>query len=500
MKFKLSRKERNLLLMAVFFLCVALLSALFNPVLLIVHAINRNFYSGYSLGKLMLSLAWLILLPLISFAVLRFGLHKKVEKFEKFSLMLLVVFVSLGFFLGAMQFSQFSLPYSGKWQFASFVQEPGYTNWEASKFYHNHFPKLTVHFASSMLGVDFQGQFDDGRPWFELFPDAGLWASLFIVVLIVVFVAGLLHLFSRLDKMKWFDFLLFSAAFLGFFVYILDGGIAAGPFVIIVFFFSLYVARSYLRLPFNESLFALAVSAGILALSVGMLDYYLPTSVYQLAPLFSISLGYYFYSSFRRKKLRVNAVSIVLLLLFFHSFFLWTDLVEIYSFGHVLVDYRGEGLLNEADEGAAFFVYGLPRDATTEQLSEAVREFGEPLEVKKTGWTGYVRFRPARDVREKEIDAFFVQKFSPNTYLYIEEGAPIRTISTIEVYWFSQADSTVFIRDEFNDLRVLERIEKPESQSTMLVVEGRTGLSWRLLSVLTEARENGFKGKLLAAN
>ncbi len=500
MNFRVSPQEKRLLLISAFFLLVALLSALNGTILLLVHAFNRNFYSGFSIGKLILSLAFFVALPLLSVAAIRLGLPKKLARFERFSLILFALFVSLGFLLGAVQYASFSSQYAGKWQFASFVSEPGYTNWEASKFYHNHFPKLTVHFVLQSLGTGFGGQFDDGRPWFELFPQAELWASAFVVILLVVLIAGLLHLFSRLNSIKWFDFLLFSAAFLGFFIYILDGGLAAGPFVVIVFFFLLYVARSYLRLPFNESLFALAVSAGLLALSIGMLDYYMPTSVYQLAPMFSLSLGYYFYSLFRGKKLKISIVNVVLLVLFLYSFSLWIGLLDTYALGRVLVDYRAQGLLGGADEGAAFFAYGLPARVSEQELSAAVGEFGVPLEVKKTGWTAYVRFSPAREVREREVEAFLRERFSPQTYLYIDEGAPIRTVSTVEVYWFSDVNSSEFLRNEFNDLRVVERIEKPETQSTLLVVEGRTALAWRLLSVLTEARENGFKGKLLAAN
>ncbi len=500
MKFKLLPRERNFLLFSLFVLFVAIASFFIEPVRLIVHAFDRNFYSGYSLGKLILSLSWFFLLPLFSLAVLKLGLYKRIKRMERFALLLFVLFVFLGFFLGALQFKYFSQQYRGKWQFASFVTDGNYSDWEASKFYHNHFPKLTVRFIIESLGIDFHGQFDDGRPWFELFPQAELWASLFVVILLVVVFAGLIHLFSRIDSIKLFDFFIFSFSFLGFIIYMLDGGVAAGPFVLILFFFVLYLGRNYLRLPFNEALFALVVAPGILALSIGLLDYYLPTSVYQLAPLFVIAIAYYFYSVFKNKKPVFNFVNVALVILFLYSFSLWYGLLETYSFGRVLVDYRGEGLLDSADEGAAFFVYGLPRDLSEQELAAAVKEFGVPLEVKKTGWTGFVRFVPNRRVREKEIDSFFARRFSPKTYLYTVEGAPIRTISTIEVYWFSDVNSQKFIHSEFNDIRVLKRIERPETHSTVFVVEGRTGLAWRLLSVLTEARENGFEGKLLAAN
>ena len=65
------------------------------------------------------------------------------------------------------------------------------------------------------------------------------------------------------------------------------------------------------------------------------------------------------------------------------------------------------------------------------------------------------------------------------------------------MYWGRETNSKKYIRDRFADMKVLRRIEKGEE--TVLIVEARTGPTWQLLSVLTEIKENGYKGKVLVA-
>ena len=251
----------------------------------LMHALNRAVYSGYSKGKLIVSFAWFILLPILTSVSLYFRAYKYLCRFELVFLAIFLSAIISGFILGALQFKTFASGYRPRWMFATIIYEDNYRNWEASKFYHNHFPKATLYFIKQLLGINFGNEFDDGRPWFEFLDSAKLFCPLYLTLLLIVLFAFLFYLFSIADQLHILDFFLLIASALGLIIYMLDGGLASAPMSIVLFMFFLFFVSRYVKLcetPLQRALLALALSLALNLLSVGVFGYYVPTNSFQM--------------------------------------------------------------------------------------------------------------------------------------------------------------------------------------------------------------------------
>ncbi|MCD6247035.1 MAG: hypothetical protein J7J87_01195 [Candidatus Diapherotrites archaeon] len=501
----LSNKEIKLLIFSLIVLFLLLACIAFEPLMDIMHALNKAVYSGYSTGKLLVSFAWFIVLPLLAFVSIRLRLHQHLERFEKLFLLLFIFSIASGFYLGASQFQSFASDYRPRWLFATIIYEKDYKNWEASKFYHNHFPKATLYFIEQTFGLDFSNKFDDGRPWFEFLPNARAYAFAYFLILVIALFSLLVYLFSIAKHLDLLNFFLLVSGSLGLLIYMLDGGIASAPISIVFFFFALFLVSRYAKFcktPFSRASLALFASLAINMLSVGLFSYYLPTNNFQLSlVLFAFAAYVLFFEIKERRKrkelsLQHTAKVAFLLLLLAYSFNSIRPVIETYALGKPLVNYTELGY-NNVQEGAGIFIYGLPAQISEAELKDFLQNYGTVLELNKTGWVAFARILPEGFVRDKEIESALKKKFKPSTYLYVEELAPRPSYESIYIYWQAPTNSRQYIRDEFSDIKVLRRIDK--GSATILIVEARTSPTWQLLSVLTEIKENGYKGKLLVA-
>lgn len=501
----LSSREIRFVLFSFLMLFLLLACIAFEPFADIMHALNKAVYSGYSMGKLITSFAWFIILPFFAIISIRLRLSKRLERFERLFLLLFIFSVACGFYLGAIQFQSFAGNYGPRWMFATIIYEKDYKNWEASKFYHNHFPKATLYFIEQTFGLDFGNKFDDGRPWFEFLPNAKTFAFAYFLILLIALFSFILYLFSVADNLDLLNFFLLSAGSLGLLIYMLDGGIASAPISIVFFFFALFIISRYAdfcKTPFSKASLALFASLAVNMLSTGLLDYYLPTNNFQLSlVLFAFSSYVLFFeiNAWKKRKeltFKHTLKLFLLLLLFLYSFSSVKPTIETYALGKPLVNYAELGSAN-VQEGAGIFIYGLPSQLSEAELKGFLQNYGSVLELNKTGWVAFARILPKEFVRDKDIEKALKERFKPSTYLYATELAPRPSYESIYIYWQEPTDSTQYIRNSFSDIKVLERIE--EGRATVLIVEARTSPTWQLLSVLTEIKENGYKGKILVA-
>ena len=501
----LSDKEIKLLIFTLIVLFLLLACITFEPLAYLMHALNKAVYSGYSTGKLLVSFAWFIILPFLAFVSIRLRLQQHLGRFEKLFLLLFIFSIASGFYLGASQFQSFASDYRPRWLFATIIYEKDYKNWEASKFYHNHFPKATLYFIEQTFGLDFGNKFDDGRPWFEFLPNARAYVFAHFLILAIALFSLLIYLFSIAEHLDLLNFFLLVSGSLGLLIYMLDGGIASAPISAVFFFFALFLVSKYAKFyktPFSRASLALLVSLAINVLSVGLFNYYLPTNNFQLSlVLFAFATYVLFFEikeQRKRKELPLqHMVKIAfLLLLLAYSLNSIKPVIETYALGKPLVNYVDLGY-NNVQEGAGIFIYGLPAQLSEAELKGFLQNYGTVLELNKTGWVAFARIIPRGFVRDKDIESAMKKKFQPSTYLYVEELAPRPSYESIYIYWQAPTNSKQYIRDGFSDIKVLRRIDK--GSTTILVVEARTSPAWQLLSVLTEIKENGYKGKLLVA-
>ncbi|MEM4663255.1 MAG: hypothetical protein QXM75_04505 [Candidatus Diapherotrites archaeon] len=511
------RLDFQLLLFAIIALLVFLLAMSFELLLSWLYAINKAYYSGYSLGKLIVTFLWLILTALIVALGYFLKLHKFFSKYEKALLVCFLIVVSFGFYLGAYQFISFGVQYKPRWMFASIIYEENYKNWEASKFYHNHFPKVTVYYAASLLGIDFGQKYDDGRPWFEALPDAELYAQLYLAIIILSIILLISYFFSISNKLSFFDFFILSSSALGLLIYIIDGGIAAAPISSVIFLFILFLVKRYCafcRSHVSKAVIALALTFAVNYISVAIFDYYVPVSNFQLGLVFFMAFAYMTYFSalellhligskgkakccpfkllLHRKELYIFLISAVLL------YFSWVEIEKTllpYAHGKLLVDYSK--IYADIEPGAGLFIYGLPRELSTEALKQELENFGAVLELNKTGWVAFAKIMPNGNVTDKQVAEHLRQKFNPSTYLYADETALRPFYESIYIYWEKPTDSRQYIGNKFADMEVLQRFEYGDR--SIIVVKAYAGPTWQLLSVLTEIKEKGHKGKVIVA-
>jgi|GEM_PF-1722292 len=522
MKF-IERLDFQLILFVLFTAILFFFALNFKPLLDFLYAINKSFYSGYSLGKLIVTFSWFILCSLIVAIGYFFKLYKIFERFEKAFLVCFIIVISFGFYLGAYQFIMFGVNYKPRWMFASIVYEPNYKNWEASKLYHNHFPKATLYYASRLLGIDFGQKFDDGRPWFEVLPDAELYSMIYLGVILISIILLLKYLFAISKTISLFDYIILSAASLGFFIYIIDGGIAAAPISSIFFLFFLFITRRYCSFCKNhitKALFALTLTFAANYFSVAIFDYYVPVSNFQLGLVFFMAFAYMAFFAAKELfcKIRTKcearsikqdsglldlflenkkeiAVFIVTFILFYFSYLEIEKTLIPYMNGKILVDYSK--IYSDIEKGAGIFIYGLPEEVSEEALKQELSNFGVVMELNKTGWTAFAKIMPNGIVTDKEVAEHLIKKFNPKTYLYADETALRATYEPIYIYWEEPTDVNKYVRDRFNDIEVIKRFN--EGNRSIILVKAYAGPTWQLLSVLTEIKENGYKGKVIVA-
>ncbi|MBI2530582.1 MAG: hypothetical protein HYW05_05585, partial [Candidatus Diapherotrites archaeon] len=413
--------------MGAVFLIALILGLLIGPFQNLLHGIIQNAFGGYSPGKMILIFSWLVAVPLIAIGAHRAKIHSKIEKHGLLFLKVFAVFCVLGYALGLLQFNFYAMQFNALGPFATMISSENYTNWEASKLSHNHFPKLTLYAVEKALGLNFSNKFDDGRPWFEIFPQAGAFAIAFALILIVAIASGILHLISRLRGMGQFDFVVFELAVISAAITILDGGIASSYAIFAIFLFVLYYLRNYFEGHGKQTMHLLALFATafvfliVSALVMGLSD------IFVMPTMLLIGIAYYFYKSFREKALSFNLWNSALAIVLVVSASVAAMNIASLGFGSPLM----------ADEKgiSRIFAYGLPADADEGQLQGILAQFGEVEQLSKTHWAAYAEIKAKAGTRTKAIEKALAESLKPSSYLYVEDVIPIMRISIYRIHW-----------------------------------------------------------------
>jgi len=492
-------KQKHLLYFSAFVAVIALFSLLSDFILLLVHGFSRSVFEGYSTGKTILMLSWFFFLPLLSFVFLKFNLSEKIKSYSKKLLLVFLIACFVGYGLGALQFSLFSFDYDSLGPFATITENGEVMNWEASKIAHNHFPKASLYFLTSSLGLDFKGRFDDGFPWYSFIPDADVWAVLYLLIELVILISGILFINSKIKDISFFDYLVFLAGLLAVIISVLDGGIGSGAAMMVIFFFTLFFSRNYLKT--ENHVFATLLPLLVIGF-VGFADVVLPFEIgnlyYASSYILFFGLIYYFLTEKKMNKLKWNSLNLVLALIFVVSIFISAAQYLDFSFGreiqpsYLIYDFE------DKSKGAGVFVYGLPSELDKEKVDLEVSKFGEIIESDKANWSYYALIHPKRNFRTGDLEVLLQKKFSNGSYLYVEQASPLKKIMAYKILWFTEnIDSNKLLRDEFLASRIIQRTDNFEENSTEIIVEQKVDYIWQMNSILSEIRSNGFKGKIL---
>ena len=489
--------QKHLLYFSAFIAVIALLSILSDFFLLLVHGISQAVFEGNSTGKTYVMLLWFFLLPLISFAFLKLNLTEKIKPYSEKFLKLFLIFAFLGYSLGLVQFFLVSSEFNSLGPFATISENNGVINWQASKLSHNHFPKVSLYFLQSFFGFNSNGRFDDGYPWYSFIQNADQWSFLFLSIELIILISGILFINSRIKETSFFDFFVFLSGFLALIISVLDGGVGSGAAMMTLFFFAVYFSRNYLKTEnlAIATLFPLLV-VGFIAFADVILPVELGNNFYVSPIILFFGLSYYFFVEKKAAKLNFSFLNLVLGLILLVSFFMLATQYLDFSFGREI---RSSGLIEEFNQKeVGVFVYGLPENLEKEKVDAEVEKYGAIIFSDKRSWSYYALINPKKNFRTSSLEGLLRNKFSNKTYLYVEEVAPVKRLDSYKVLWFTDNfDSNKLIKQEFLASRIVDRKDDFETNSTELVVEGKTLYLWQMLSILSEIKSNGFNQKVL---
>jgi hypothetical protein len=489
-------KERSLLYFSVLVLLVIVFSFLSDAFILLVHGLSQAVFEGNSNGKTFGMLFWFFFMPLISFVFIKLNLIEKMKCYSKKFLFVFFSFAFFGFSLGLIEFALIGLEFNSLGPFATITEEGTVMNWQASKLSHNHFPKASIYFLESMLGLDFKGSFDDGFPWYSFIPNVQWWSIAFLLVELTILISGVLFINSKLNENSFFDYLVFLAGFLALLISVLDGGIASGAAMMSLFFFALYFSRNYLKIE-NHAVATLLplMVIGFIAFADVVVPIEIGNNFYASSMILFFGLAYYFFNEIKLKKLRFNSLNLLLALVFAVAFLMSVGQYLDFSFGREITPGYLIYSFQQKEKGGGLFVYGLPSELTKEEVDFEVRKFGKIIESDKAGWSYYALIKPERNFRTGELEALMKKKFSAGSYLYVEQVIPTKRIHSYRIVWFNETNSDDFLRSKFLASKTVSK--KDHGKETEIVLESKLPFLWEMTSILSEIRSNGFKGKIL---
>jgi len=488
----MQRQEKTFLIFFALFLLLGILAFSSQEMLKSAHAAVQYFTDGYSNGKLIVSIAWLSLLSIACFAALKFKINEKLEKFEKHFFAAFIIAASAIMILGVLQFNYFATGENPNVYYATYLKEGNYSNWEGSGISHSHFPKITLYFIEKSLGINLGNEFDDGKPLYNIFPNRDLWSAAFTILLAIMLASVILHSISKSRTISPFDFLVFALATLNLTIHGIDGGIGTGAVISGLFLITLYALRNYAKIDgFLKNLVPLALTATIAVLinSIifsNLLDFSLATPL-----LLTLGLSYYFAFELIEKKIKEQIPLKIILALFL-----------LVSANNFLITYNvfvdGKWVIDNSkdQQGDVLFMYGLPESSNAQELKQALEQYGEVKEFEKTGWVAYARIVPNGFLRTGIIQADLEKKLNPTGYFYVEEIMFQKTIVNFKVLLLKNKKPIVF-EENFLGLKVLNQSYNSQENAIYLTVQSNYGSRWGMLSILTQANEQGLKEQVL---
>jgi len=486
--------EKILLIFSIFSLALLIAVIINEFIAFSVKGFIQLFFGGTSIGKTLLLLFLFFLLPLILFLLKHFNLNERLPsiKAEAFLLMF-IAFLIAGFYFNIFTLNFASNAFNSKGPFISLIDSNDFTGYEVSSFSHNHFPKVALYYFFDALNIHLSPKLDNGFPMSIVLPNAKVFALIFQLLSLALFFSGILFLLFKLNELSFLDFFLFFFSFLGFQVLLLDGGAYSTLILIHIFLFSFFIARNYLSEEQNTEkiFFPLAITsiyAFILGHDFSELFY---GHGWALTIFFSAVLFLFFalkqLPSINKLMFSFFAIAIVF---FYISTPVLINYYLNYSFGSTI----------EKEEH--FFVFGLPKNLSESDLSNALDELFTSVEVKKLGLITLISVKPLNEkivFRSNFLRDTLIERFNPETYVIVENYFPMKRITAIKFYFFDEMPLNIFSENQsFLDLKILSVKENANEKSITLYVEGLTEPEQQMLSVFSFLREQGFKGRAIA--
>lgn len=469
-----------------FALIATALLSFFSPIPQIVHGFTQYFFGGNSQAKTLAVIGFFAFNALISFIFLKTKAFEKIKEKEKVFLKIFIASALIAFVVGAMQFLYFANTHESIGPFATMIKEVNYTNWESSSLAHNHFPKTALYYFFTAVGIE-GGSFDDGKPLAEIYPNPLPWSLVLIALTLISLIAGILHINSRIEKTKAFDYLVFIAAFFGLISTAIDGGITSDYAFIAFFLFLLYYSRNYLNTGVKTRLLAPLGIAGFSAAFIPLLFTPYPVSsasVYSVPLIVGIGVLHYFAVLWKEKKIEKSIFNVFLAVLLIFSVSGIIGAYADFAFGRSV---KGEN---------GIYVYGIPQGTSVEELNGIVSEYLEVESSYLQGWNAYFEGKALKEFRTKELEQKLKEKLKGKGYLYAEQVTPKSRVEVFKILWLDgQGNEGVF--EDFLGNKVLEEKYIPEENATELKIDSNLVLPWQMLSTLTYIREQGIQGKVL---
>ncbi|MFH1224354.1 MAG: hypothetical protein V1676_00960 [Candidatus Diapherotrites archaeon] len=378
---------------AVLFLAVLL----FEPVRGLAEGVSKFFFEGTAEGRVLLFLAWAVLLFCAAFALGRMRLRVKMPKHTATAIALLLV---LCWFM-QVQFQGWLVGAEGLPPDATAAvlgSDRGTLGWEATQLMHIHITKGLLYPALSLLP---SGGFDTGAQMYGLLP---FWFGIaFLAAALLLFIFLMLEFLSAECGTQ--GRLLFSVFSFCALVSIFDGG----PFTI--------VGRIALALMVAYFLFA----------RKGVSDYRL-----FVMPYFAVGGALYIGSFFLRSSsflfgsyefLGIGMLLSPLLALNARNIFgrvFWACvfvLLVLWSLNHFMQ--FGLGSEFYAGEEARVLIYGVPEGAAEQQLLAALSSFGSVANAEMHGYVAFASLIPTHDFRASELERKLRAELNPRSYMHV---------------------------------------------------------------------------------
>ncbi|HIH21184.1 MAG: hypothetical protein QT12_C0002G0004 [archaeon GW2011_AR21] len=459
--------------------------------------ITQFILSGYSNGKLVLALAWFTLLPILCAVSLKLKIYARLEKNSQKFFKIFVIATIVLFITGLIQFGYFSVQFGSKTNFATLLSKSGYTNWESSQILHNHFPKITLYFLEKTFGINPGNHYDDGQPFFQIFPNAELWSLLYIAILLVILASGLLHLFSVGRKIKIFDFIVFALMFLGAIIHGLDGGIGEGTSAITIFLIILYWTRNYSKMQGSWKNLMPLLLFGFIALVAWMAADLSAGVAVSTAPILVIGILYYFIKEASEKRISANfwpnAFLAIVLLVSINNAYITLSVITNGSWVYDFSEQAGSGL--KIKKGADLFIYGIPKNQGSEEVKEEIEKFGKILDFDRRGWVVFARILPNEPFQAGSLEDRLIEKLKPKNYLYVEGSIPAQAINEFKLYFLE--NKPIELDNNFLGIEILSQKYEKKTNSLTLLVKGEYQIHWQMLAILTEAEAQGLEKQAL---
>ena len=495
----MEKQEKAFLALFFAFLIITIANLSNETALKAAHALTRHFFGGLSTGKLLVILAVFTIMPLLCLAALKTKVCKVLEKKQKLFLAGFATASIILLIVGFLQFNYFSQEFKSNGPFATLLKEGAYENWEASKLSHNHFPKITLYFLEKNLGINTGSLYDDGKPLFLVFPNAELWSIAFLLVLLAMIAFGLLHAFSVCEKIKVFDFVVFTTGFLSLIINGIDGGVGSSIIMIGVFLLVLYWFRNYFKIENRfRNLLPIAFFGLLLVLLVGVFSIDITNEVFAIPMVITIGLLYYLGKEFKEKKLKTSLpLNFLLALVLLISLNNVCINLNVFYNGKWVVDFSKDPTVRlNLQEGDGLFIYGIPENASEQEIESGIGKFGKILEFDRVGWTAYARILPFKPFQSGELENSLIKKLKPEHYFYVEENVLLTNSADFKLYLL-QNEKPVVLDSEFLGIKVLKQEFDDKTNSISISIKGKYELTWEMLAILTEAQSKGLTKQAL---